>query len=45
MICNIFKSTKDMVVKFSPEDDMTEIVYLEYQFSGYKDQVLKKNRF
>ena len=28
-----------MVVKFSPEDDMTEIVYLEYQFNGYKDQV------
>lgn len=28
-----------MVVKFSPEDDMTEIIYLEYQFSGYKDQV------
>ena len=34
-----------MVVKFSPEDDITEIVYLVYQFRSYKDQVLKKKDF
>ena len=34
-----------MIVKFSPEDDLTEIVYLVYKFRGYKLQDFEKFNF
>lgn len=41
----MFKSTSDMMLKFSAIDNLTERVYFKYKFRGKGFQVVQKMQF
>lgn len=41
----MFKSTSDMMLKFSAIDNLTERVYFKYKFRGKRFQVVQKVQF